>query len=65
MFKWFKLFKNKKCCKNCISLHYLNGYYCGNYRVAKNIENLNKTLCNKKYFKKRYGKFWLYEGAEF
>lgn len=68
MFKWLKpllIFNNKRCCKNCLHLHYLQGYYCGHCCVSKRLEDLDTTKCKYKYFKKRDGKFWLYEGAKF
>lgn len=66
------LFSNnqKECCKYCNNLNFYDNYFCSIDNTPKTfitndiyIEDIEKCKCEK--FKKRKGKFWLYENSEF
>ena len=62
----------KKCCKLCKNLNYYDGYFCTpgynmdsscNKESDYRIENIETSVCQK--FKRRIGKFWLYDNSGF
>ena len=60
---------DKDCCKNCKTLDYYDGYFCGlekDTRLNEGgfiIDDIENSKCD--FFTRRKDKFWSYEGAEF